>query len=43
MKKYKSTVSQLSVDHLTIQDQNSRLVEMEEEKNRLKEQVLKKF
>lgn len=38
MKKYKATVSQLSVDHLTIQDQNNRIVELEEEKSRLKEQ-----
>lgn len=38
MKKYKATVSQLSVDHLTIQEQNNRIVELEEEKSRLKEQ-----
>jgi len=38
LKKYKATVSQLSVDHLTIQDQNNRIVELEEEKSRLKEQ-----
>jgi len=38
LKKYKATVSQLSVDHLTIQEQNNRIVELEEEKSRLKEQ-----
>jgi hypothetical protein len=39
MKKYKSTVAQLSVDHLTIQEQNSRIAEMEDEKVKLREQV----
>jgi hypothetical protein len=39
MKKYKASVSQLSVDQITIQEQANRIADMEEERNKLKEQV----
>jgi len=39
MKKYKATVSQLSVDQITIQEQANRIADFEEERNKLKEQV----
>lgn len=39
MKKYKASVSQLSVDQITIQEQSNRVTDLEEEKNQLKSQV----
>jgi hypothetical protein len=39
MKKYKASVAQLSVDQITIQEQANRIADMEEERNKLKEQV----
>ena len=39
MKKYKASVSQLSVDQITIHDQANRLADLEEERNKLREQV----
>ena len=39
MKKYKASVSQLSVDQITIQEQANRIADMEEERNKLKEQI----
>merc|ERR1719412_3323943 len=36
MKKYKASVSQLSVDQITIQEQTNRINDLEEEKNSLK-------
>jgi hypothetical protein len=39
MKKYKATVSQLSIDQITIQEQANRILDFEEERNKLKEQV----
>ena len=39
MRKYKACVSQLSVDQITIQEQASNVADLEEERNRLKEQV----
>ena len=39
MKKYKASVSQLSVDQITIQEQGNRISDLEEEKTVLKSQV----
>ena len=39
MRKYKACVSQLSVDQITIQEQASNVADLEEERNRLKEQL----
>jgi len=39
MKKYKASVSQLSVDQITIQEQSNRVSDLEDERNKLKEQV----
>jgi len=39
MKKYKSTVAQLSADHATIQEQARKLTDLDEEKAKLKDQV----
>merc|ERR1719226_354648 len=39
MKKYKASVSQLSVDQITIQQQASQVSDLEEERNKLKEQM----
>merc|ERR1719445_1625042 len=39
MKKYKACVSQLSVDQITIQEQAGNIADLEEERNRLKEQL----
>ena len=39
MKKYKACVSQLSVDQITIQEQAGNVADLEEERNRLKEQL----
>lgn len=39
MKKYKASVSQLSVDQITIQEQSNRVTDLEEEKNQLKSHV----
>ena len=39
MKKYKASVSQLSVDQITIQDQQASIQELEDERNRLREQL----
>merc|ERR1719211_251111 len=39
MKKYKASVSQLSVDQITIQEQSNRVTDLEEEKTQLKSQV----
>ena len=39
MKKYKASVSQLSVDQITIQEQSNRITDLEEEKTSLKTQV----
>merc|ERR1719412_694966 len=39
MKKYKASVSQLSVDQITIQQQASQVTDLEEERNKLKEQL----
>merc|ERR1719412_972092 len=39
MKKYKASVSQLSVDQITIQQQASAVSDLEEERNKLKEQL----
>merc|ERR1712223_1497009 len=39
MKKYKASVSQLSVGQITIQQQASQVSDLEEERNRLKEQM----
>merc|ERR1712223_2136479 len=39
MKKYKASVSQLSVDQITIQQQASQVSHLEEERNKLKEQM----
>merc|ERR1711981_663568 len=39
LKKYKASVSQLSVDQITIQQQASQVSDLEEERNKLKEQL----
>jgi len=39
MKKYKASVSQLSVDQITIQEQTNAITDLEEERNNLKGQV----
>merc|ERR1719277_2513851 len=39
MKKYKASVAQLSVDQITIQQQASQVSDLEEERNKLKEQM----
>ena len=39
MKKYKASVSQLSVDQITIQEQSHNIADLEDERNRLKEQL----
>jgi len=39
MKKYKASVAQLSVDQITIQQQASNVSDLEEERNKLKEQL----
>lgn len=39
MKKFKASVSQLSVDQITIQEQTIRISDLEEERNRLREQI----
>ena len=39
MRKYKAAVAQLSVDQITLQDQASQLLSLEQEKSNLKEQV----
>ena len=39
MRKYKVSVAQLSIDQITLQDQASQLMSLEQEKSSLKEQV----
>lgn len=39
MKRYKAAVAQLSIDQITLQEQANRISDIEEEKNKLKEQV----
>ena len=40
MRKYKTAVSQLSIDQITLQDQTAQLLTLEHDKSVLKEQVL---
>jgi len=43
MKRYKAVVAQLSIDQITLQEQSSRISEIEEERNKLKELVCSTF